>query len=234
VVIPTWDRRLPTTLSCLDETFHRLGGILTYTLTDNEKTVTTEHIAGIPVRHPAMAAAGRHYGTTITTCVPSDLESKGGSEVTVKIAKADLVPTEANLRGEFHSFVELRAEAAVWCDAINARPQRETRRPPVEMLVEERLHPVPAEPYVAALGETRVVTRSGVISLGSIRYSVPHRLIDQTVFVRADDDEVVIAHQGRDGIPEFARHLVSTPGTPRLDLAHYPPRSGSKDPRAPA
>lgn len=30
-------------------------------------------------------------------CVPYDPESKGGSEETVKTAKADLVPTDANL-----------------------------------------------------------------------------------------------------------------------------------------
>ncbi|GGI09865.1 hypothetical protein GCM10011354_36190 [Egicoccus halophilus] len=230
VVIPVWDRTLPTVLSCLDETFRRVEGIATYTLTDNEKTVTAEHVAGIPVRHPDMAAAGRHYGTQITTCVPADPESKGGSEATVRIAKADLVPTTANLRDAYHSFAELRAEAAMWCEHINARPHRETGRPPVDMLAEEqaRLHPVPRDPYVAALGETRVVSRSSVISLGGVRYSVPHQLIDQTVFVRVDGDEVVIAHQGRDGVTEVARHLVSTPGTPRLDLSHYPPRSASK------
>jgi transposase len=230
VVIPVWDRTLPSVLSCLDETYRRIGGIPTYTLTDNEKTVTAEHIAGIPVRHPDMAAAGRHYGTTITTCVPADPESKGGSEATVKIAKADLVPTDANLREAYHSFGELRAETAMWCDTVNARPHRETGRAPVEMLAEEqlRLHPVPADPYVAALGETRVVTRSSVISLGNVRYSVPHQLIDQQVFVRVDGDEVVIAHHGRDGVREVARHLVSTPGSPRLELSHYPPRSASK------
>jgi hypothetical protein len=108
VVIPVWDRTLPTTLSCLDETLRRIGGVPTYVLTDNEKTVTVEHIAGIAVRHPDMAAAGRHYGTQITTCVPADPESKGGSEATVKLAKADLVPTTANLRDGYHSFAELR------------------------------------------------------------------------------------------------------------------------------
>ena len=230
VVIPVWDRTLPTVLSCLDETFRRVEGIPSYVLTDNEKTVTAEHIAGVPVRHPDMAAAGRHYGTTITTCVPADPESKGGSEATVRIAKADLVPTDANLRGGYHSFAELRAETAMWCEHINARRHRETGRAPVDMLAEEqrRLHPVPADPYVAALGETRVVTRSSVISLGNVRYSVPHTLIDQTVYVRVDGDEVVIAHHGRDGVREVARHLVSTPGTPRLDLSHYPTRSASK------
>ncbi len=230
VVIPVWDRTLPTVLSCLDETFRRLEGIPSYVLTDNEKTVTAEHVAGVPVRHPDMAAAGRHYGTQITTCVPADPESKGGSEATVRIAKADLVPTSANLRDDYHSFAELRAETAVWCEQVNERVHRETGRAPVDMLAEEqaRLHPVPRDPYVAALGETRVVTRSSVISLGGVRYSVPHQLIDQTVFVRVDGDEVIIAHHGRDGVREVARHLVSTPGIPRLDLSHYPPRSASK------
>lgn len=59
------------------------------------------HIAGVPVRHPEIAAAGRHYGVQVTTCVPADPESEGGSEASVKIAKADLVPTDANLHDEY-------------------------------------------------------------------------------------------------------------------------------------
>ena len=35
VVIPVWDRTLPTVLSCLDETFRRMEGIPSYVLTDN-------------------------------------------------------------------------------------------------------------------------------------------------------------------------------------------------------
>jgi hypothetical protein len=70
VVIPTWDRRLGTLLACLDATLRRLGGVPTYALTDNEKTVTVEHVAGIPVRHPMIVAAGRHYGLQVHTCVP--------------------------------------------------------------------------------------------------------------------------------------------------------------------
>jgi transposase len=61
-------------------------------LTDNEKTVTTAHVAGLPVRNPNMVAFARHYGITIHTCQPCDPASKGGSESTVKIAKADLGP----------------------------------------------------------------------------------------------------------------------------------------------
>ncbi|WP_218780482.1 hypothetical protein [Rhodococcus sp. NCIMB 12038] len=55
-----------------------------------------DRIAGGPVRHPDIVSAGKHYGCVAHTCEPFDQESKGGAEHTVKIAKADLVPTEAN------------------------------------------------------------------------------------------------------------------------------------------
>ena len=61
VVIPTWERTQPTLLGCLDGTLRAIGGAPTYALTDNEKTVTVEHIARVPVRHPDIVAAGRHY-----------------------------------------------------------------------------------------------------------------------------------------------------------------------------
>lgn len=84
------------------------------------------------------------------------------------------------------------------------------------------------DPYVAALGQTRKVTRSSVISVGGTRYSVPHQLIDETVFVRIEGEEVIIAYQGRDGVAEVARHATAPPGNPQLDLDHYPARSASK------
>ena len=79
VVIPTWDRTLGSLLACLDATLRQVGGAPTYALTDNEKTVTIDRIAGIGVRHPEIVAAGRHYGVEVNACVPFDPESKGGS-----------------------------------------------------------------------------------------------------------------------------------------------------------
>ncbi len=72
VVIPTWDRTLGSLLACLDATLRRVGGVPTYLLTDNERTITIERIAGVPVRHPEIVAAGRHYGATVLACVPFD------------------------------------------------------------------------------------------------------------------------------------------------------------------
>jgi hypothetical protein len=136
------------------------GRVPTYLLTDNDKTVTVGHVAGIPVRNPAAVQFGRHYGLTVATCVPYDPASKGGSESTVKLAKADLVPTEANLLPEYGSFAELEAACAAFCGQVNARPHRITRRPPAQMLAGERsrLHPVPAVPFTAALDRLAALT----------------------------------------------------------------------------
>jgi transposase len=94
VVIPTWDRTLPTVVGCLDRAMRGFGGAPTYWLTDNGKTVTVTHIAGIDMHHPTIVAAGLHNGVTIATCVPYDPESKGGSEATVRAARTDPVPTD--------------------------------------------------------------------------------------------------------------------------------------------
>ncbi len=47
-------------LACIDNTLRRLGGAPTYLLTDNERTLTSDRVAGVPVRHPDLVAAGRH------------------------------------------------------------------------------------------------------------------------------------------------------------------------------
>lgn len=202
------------------------GGVPTYWLTDNERTVTMDHVAGVAVRHPAMVALGGHYGVTVATCVPRDPESKGGSVATVRVAKADLVPTDANLLEDYGSWAELVEACELFMAGINAREHRATRRAPVGMLAEEqhRLHRLPVVAYTAVFGETRKVSWSATISYGGVTYSVPHTLVDETVWVRVDGDEIVATHCSAAGAVEVARHRRSTPGRPVIDDAHYPPR----------
>ena len=226
VVIATWDRTLPTVIACVDRAMRAFGGAATYWLTDNERTVTIDHVAGIAVRHREMVAVGGHYGITVATCVPADPESKGGSEVTVRVAKADLVPTDANLRGDYASWAELVEACEAFTAEVNARVHRVTRRTPVEMLTAQRhrLHALPEVPYTAVLGETRKVSWSSTVSFGGVTYSVPHTLADETVWVRVDGERVVVTHCAPSGPIEVARHQRSTPGHPMIDDAHYPPR----------
>jgi hypothetical protein len=235
VVLPLLDKSGPSVFAAVDVALRRLDGVPAYLLTDNEKTVTVEHIAGIPVRNAGAVQFGRHYGLTVATCVPYDPASKGGSEATVRVAKADLVPTDANLLEEYGSFAELEAACAVFCDQVNARPHRITRRAPAEMLAEERarLHPVPAAPFTAVLGVTRKVDALSLVAFEGGQYSVPHQLAGQPVWVRRHGEQVVITHAGPGGPAEVARHQVTTPGSPRVEDAHYPPPPPGALARAP-
>ncbi|WP_205629757.1 Mu transposase domain-containing protein [Jiangella muralis] len=192
---------------------------------------------------------GRHYGTQVHTCIPYDPQSKGGSESTVRIAKADLVPTEANLRGEYDSFAELEQACDQFCVKVNTRRHRETGRVPADALADERarLHVLPSAPHTMALGQTRLVGTDQTVRFGSVRYSTPPGLVDAEVWVRvAGADLVIVADldalparpswaADRRGLVEVARHATSTPGNPRIDLGHYPghPQDPTGAPRPP-
>jgi hypothetical protein len=221
-----WDKKLPSVIAALDRCFRVIGGIPTYALTDNEKTVTDTHIARVAVRNPQIVAAAHYYGVTITTCVPFDPESKGGAEATVRIAKADVVPTAANLLDEYESFQQLEEACEAATERFNTRIHTVTRERPADRLVRELevLHRVPDAPYTAAFGETRAVTWSSTISFRGARYSVPHTWMGARVWVRVSGDEIIITAEVDDAATEIARHRVVGSGEASILDAHYPPR----------
>ena len=235
VVIPAWDQQLGTLTWCLDQSLRRVGGAPAYLLTDNPRTVTMDHVAGVPVRHPQMVALGRHYGCTVETCVPFDPESKGGVEATVKIAKADLVPAEANLLPAYGSFAGLEEACREFCGRVNGRVHRETAAVPAGQLAAERemLHPLPAEPYALALGEERLVADDQTVRYGSVRYSTPPGHAGTRVWCRVAGEELVLTARTGRGAAEIARHRLSVPGSPSICDEHYPDHPGGNGPRPP-
>ena len=62
VVLPIRDKTLPTVVACLDAALRRFGGCPTYALTDNEKTVTVDHVARIAIRNPTWPPRPRITG----------------------------------------------------------------------------------------------------------------------------------------------------------------------------
>jgi len=231
VVLALRDRTAPTVFAALDVTLRKLGGVPTYVLTDNEKTVTTGHIAGMAVRNPQVVSFARHYGVTVHPCEPADPASKGGSESTVKIAKADLVPTDTNLLEAYDTFGQFETACEVFCDEVNARVHRVTRRAPVEMLAQERarLHPLPGVPHTVAFGLSRTVpARTPMIVLDGAQYCVPHQLMGQQVWIRVHGqgpgEQIIIVHISPAGPVEVARHARATPGSPKIIDSHFPPQ----------
>jgi hypothetical protein len=148
----------------------------------------------------------------------------------VKIAKADLVPRDANLLADYERFTDLEAACEAFCSTVNARVHRVTRRAPVEMLAEEqaRLHPLPTSAHTVAFGVTRTVpATTPMVAFEGGQYSVPARLLGQTVWVRVHgrraEEQVIIVHISPDGPTEVARHSRATPGSPKMEDGHFPP-----------
>ena len=196
VVIPLVDRTLPSVVLGLDRVLREVGGVPTYVLTDNERTVTVDHVCGIAVRNPKIVAAARHYGFTIQTCVPADPQSKGGSEATVRIAKADLVPTDHNLRDEYTSFAELEDACRAFGERVNAREHRVTRAPAVLMLRSARGCTRCPSARTRCASARRARCPGNRRSRSAALYSVPTALVEQRVWARADGEELVIIHAG--------------------------------------
>ncbi|NUS34919.1 MAG: IS21 family transposase [Pseudarthrobacter sp.] len=231
IVIPLRDRTAPSVFvfAALDRCFRILGGAPTYVLTDNEKTVTTARVAGVPVRNQQTLDFARHYGVTVLTCQPADPATKGGVEASVKLAKADLVPTATNLRPGYASFAELQAACQAFMDEVNNREHRATRRKPSAVLAEEaaRLHRIPETAHTVAFGLARIVPENTpMVAFENAQYSVPAHLLGAKVFVRSHgtgpDEQVIIVHHGPTGPIEVARHGRARPGSPAIIADHFP------------
>jgi transposase len=229
IVIVLRDRTAPTVFAALDRTLRIIGGAPTYVLTDNEKTVTVAHIAGVPVRNLQTVDFARHYGVTVLTCQPADPATKGGSESSVKLAKADIVPKDTNLRPEYDSFAQIETACQEFMDEVNNREHRVTRRKPAAMLLEEtpRLHRIPDTAHTVSFGLSRSVPdNTPMVTFENGQYSVPSHLLGAQVFVRSHgvgrDERIVVMHQSSEGPVEVARHARARPGSPMIDDTHFP------------
>jgi hypothetical protein len=57
VVVPLRDKTLPSVVIGLDRALRCFGGAPPYVLTDNEKTVSVDHVCGIAVRNRRSSAS---------------------------------------------------------------------------------------------------------------------------------------------------------------------------------
>lgn len=229
IVIALRDRTAPSVFAALDRSFRIAGGAPTYILTDNEKTVTVSHVAGVPVRNLQTVDFARYYGVTVLTCQPADPASKGGVEASVKVAKADIVPKDTNLLQEYGSFAEVEAACEEFMAYINGREHRVTKRKPAAMLGEEvlRLHRIPETAHTVSFGLARTVPpNTPMVTFNNAMYSVPSHLLGQRVFVRSHGtgpgEQVIIVHHGPTGPVEVARHGRARPGSPAVNDEHFP------------
>ena len=211
------DERAETTLAQLAECFEVLGGVPGKVLADRMGCLKGGVVANVVVPTADYVRFAAHYRFRPDFCNAADPESKGIVENLVGYAKADLMVPQA----PFGDLAAANAAAAAWCAEVNGAVHSEICAVPAERLVTERelLSPLPS--LRASIGRhvTRKVDRLSCVRFASARYSVPVRLIGESVGLRTDDGRLLVIMTAAGEI--VAEHTLVPPGEASVRDEHY-------------
>ncbi|MEZ4223532.1 MAG: IS21 family transposase [Polyangiaceae bacterium] len=188
----TVSQQMGSFLRCMDRALGFFEGITTFDIFDNMKTVVLEHPRSGPTRFNSrmLAYAQARGGVAVVACTPGHPPAKGRVERPIQFIR-DRFWTGRR----FSSLLDLNTQAAQWRDDFcNRREHADTGKVPALVFEHEekaRLKPLAAAvPFETDDIEHASVTKSFRVRFDRNRYSVPWRLVGQSVVVRADDDAV--------------------------------------------
>jgi transposase len=230
------DETAATTLGLLAECFEALGGVPKIVLADRMGCLKGGVVANVVVPTPDYVRFATHYRFRPDFCHANDPESKGIVENLVGYAKRDLmIPTGVSTA----DVPEANGDAAGWCEEVNNVVHSEICAVPALRLGEERqlLGELPSlrPDGIGLRPASRKVDKLSCVRFGSARYSVPNRLIGDTVqviVVRVDDADRVHVFERLSG-EVVADHPVVAPGEVSILDEHYGGPRPDKPTRAP-
>ncbi len=188
----TVSQRMGTFLRCMDRALGFFGGTANADIFDNMRTVVLEHTRGHVVFNPRMLEYARaRGGFALVACNPRKGNEKGIVERGIGFVRSRFWPGR-----RFTSLFDLNAQATKWReDFANGREHERTGRiPRLVFDNEERplLKAIPSIPFDTDDLLSTGVNKSFRVRFDRNSYSVPWRLVSQSVLVRANDDEVSV------------------------------------------
>jgi len=198
--------------------FVHFGGVPLEVLSDNARPLVEENNrqAGSVRFHPAWVQFCRDWDVTPKACGPYRARTKGKTESGVKYVKRNALAGR-----DFESFGAMEAHLAQWMGEADERVHGTTHEPPLERF--EREERAALRPLLRVLPRRhqrlkRKVANDALVDVDTVRYSVPHRLVRESVEVQVGDDEVRIFHAGG-LVATHARHRQ--PHARVVDPAHW-------------
>jgi transposase len=206
-------------LDGLEAAFRYFGGMPSEVLLDNARALVEHHDpATREVRfNERLLAFARYWGFRPRACAPYRARTKGKDERGVGYVKGNAIAGHA-----FISWSALEAHLGWWMREIADRHVHgTTAEKPIERFAREEagaLRPLNGRPPFRQLRElVRRVQADCTIELDTNAYSVPWRLVGETVQVVVAGGRVSICHRGI----EVAAHGETTGRRRRVtDLAH--------------
>ena len=184
----------PTMIRCMMAAFEYFGGLPKAALTDRMKSVFLEMEDEVPKWNPLFADFMASLGVAPRVCKPFKPQTKGKIERSVGVIKYGFWPGV-----RFTDIDDLNAQASRWCDRLNGKVHRTTRKVPLDLWVEEGLSSLPTNYAWERFGtEERRVSLDGFISYDGVLYGLPAHppVAGSMVLVRERGRDLRIFHQG--------------------------------------
>jgi transposase len=199
--------------------FVHFGGVVRTVLGDNARALVVSHdrATRTVTFHPAYLAFCRDWEVEPRTCSPYRARTKGKTESGVKYVKHNALAQRS-----FTSFAALEAHLDAWMGEADERVHGTTHESPkVRFERDEKaaLRPLPSLPLpVREQRLSRRVALDAMVDIDTVRYSVPFRLVRESVEVVVGAREVRIFH----GTTQVAQHERSfEPHARIVDPAHF-------------
>ncbi len=178
-------------LRAFERGLQSFGGITEIDMFDNMRTVVTSGAGAHAAFNMKFMAYAQSRGFAPRACNPARGNEKGRVERPIGFVRQRFWPGR-----RFSSLLDLNRQAARWRDDFaNNRVHEVTGKVPALVFKNEeqqRLRPLPTTPFETDDIESTGVTKSFRVRFDRNTYSVPPRLLGQTVVVRASDDAVAI------------------------------------------
>jgi transposase len=216
----TLDQSLESWLDAHQSMLEYYGGSPAVWVPDNLKSAVTKACPYEPVVNRTYAELAEHYGAVVIPARTAKPRDKAKVEVSVQVVERWVLARLRNRR--FFSLEELNAAIRELVDELNDRPMKhlgKSRRELFESIEREHLKPLPEGRYDRAYWKRAKVNIDYHIVLERSYYSVPYRLVHESVEVRYTSHLVEIFH----GSKRVAIHRrLDVPGQCATTADHMP------------
>jgi transposase len=200
----TRDQQLTSWIGAHLHAFEYFGGVPRLLVPDNLRTGVSRACRYDPDLNPTYQEMAMHYGVGVVPARPYHPRDKAKVEVGVQITERWIV---AALRHrQFFRLEDLNRAIRELLERLNQRPFRKrdgSRASRFASLERRALRSLPAEPFDMSQWSRARVNIDYHIAFDANLYSVPYRLVQEAVEVRATPLTVEIFHRGQ----RVASHL---------------------------
>jgi transposase len=212
------DERLGQFLDAHERAFEHFGGHTREHLYDRPRTVCAGSADGKVVWNTTFKAFADYWSFEPRVCRPYRAQTKGKVESGVKYFRRNFLPGRT-----FIDHDDFQAQLSEWTTTVaDQRVHGTTHERPIERFARERDTMLPLASrasFQLEAARSRIVAEDYLVAIDTNRYSVPFRLIGQTVEVLQRQGEIRILHRGA----LVATHPVLTGKYGlRIDPAHGP------------